>query len=498
MSITPTPNIDYTNKDYEAFRAYMIKQLGIKMPEYTDRSQTDAGIVILELLAKGLDILSFHQDVQANEAFLITEEQRANALKWCYVLDYIPRSSIPSKVKQVFVLASPQTSSTYIPAGTRVKTVESATEYSVMFETETDLEIPAGMLGDETDEKGNYLYAVTAVQGLTIQSEIVGSSNGTEDQRFTLGYTPVISSSIAVLVNEGAGFEPWVRVESFLDSTPTDKHYKVEMTDNDEAVIVFGNDITGKIPTAFSNGIVVTYRIGGGSQGNVGANKIIQLDTNVAKVDSTFNPDVPFELGYDKETLAEIKTNAPNSYRTKWACLTEEDYADRVRELFPQIALSSSQKNKELVDTVNVYVLLHNNAELSDSLREEIMQMYEDRELVGTQVNLVPANSSTFVPLDLSMSIIVKDRYTQKSVKDEITAMFTSYFKIGDYDFGKECSVTDLEAMVKENCDGVKSIRMSATSSISQEGDMVIYPAVSQILTLGTLNFEMTGGIADE
>ena len=42
MSITPTPNIDYTNKDYEAFRAYMIKQLGIKMPEYTDRSQTDA------------------------------------------------------------------------------------------------------------------------------------------------------------------------------------------------------------------------------------------------------------------------------------------------------------------------------------------------------------------------------------------------------------------------------------------------------------------------
>ena len=84
------------------------------------------------------------------------------------------------------------------------------------------------------------------------------------------------------------------------------------------------------------------------------------------------------------------------------------------------------------------------------------------------------------------------------SVKDEITAMFTSYFKIGDYDFGKECSVTDLEAMVKENCDGVKSIRMSATSSISQEGDMVIYPAVSQILTLGTLNFEMTGGIADE
>lgn len=497
MSITPTPSINYTNKDYEAFRSYMIEQLGIKMPEYTDRSQTDAGIVILELLAKGLDILSFYQDVQANEAFLITEEQRANALKWCYVLDYTPRSSIPSKVKQVFVLATPQTYSTYIPSGTRVRTVETTTEYSVIFETEEDLEIPAGSLGNEQDEEGNYLYEVTAVQGLTISDEILGSSNGAKDQRFTLGYTPVIYSSIAVLVNEGTGYKPWTRVESFLDSTPTDKHYKVEMTDKDEAVIIFGDNITGKIPTAFSNGIVATYRTGGGSQGNVGANKITQLDTNVAKIAYTFNPDVPFEQGYDKETLAEIKTNAPNSYRTKWACLTEDDYADRVKEIFPEIALASSQRSMTMVDTVNVYILLHGDKELSDSLRERIEQMYEDRALVGTRVNLVPTNSTTFVPLNMDISIVVMDRYSQKNIRDEIRLMFTSYFEIGNYDFGKECSITELETMISENCEGVKSVRLSINSSVSNEGDMIINPAISQILTLGELNFTMTGGIAD-
>lgn len=496
MSITPTPNIDYTNKDYESFRAFMIEQLGIKMPEYTDRSQTDAGIVILELLAKGLDILSFHQDVQANEAYLITEEQRANALKWCYILDYIPRSSIPSRVKQVFVLASAQASSTYIPKGTRVKTAETTTEYSVTFETEEPLEIPAGMLGNETDEHGNYLYSVTAIQGLTVEDEILGSSDGTEDQRFTLGYTPVIASSIAVLVNEGTGFEPWVRVDTFLDSTPSDKHYKVEMTDNDEAVIIFGNNITGKIPTAYSNGIIATYRIGGGSQGNVGANKITLLDTNVAKVDSTFNPDVPFEQGFDKETLAEIKTNAPNSYRNKWACLTTEDYAVRVKELFPQVALSSSERSSLNIDTVNVYLLLQNNAELSDELKEEIERMYENRELVGTTVTLIPANNSTFIPLSLTMDVIVHDRYSQNEIRNNVTAMFTSYFEVGNYDYGKECSVTDLETMIKENNDGVKSVRVSVSSSISEEGDMVIKPSLSQILTKGSLTFNFTGGIA--
>lgn len=496
MSITPTPNIDYTNKDYESFRAFMIEQLGIKMPEYTDRSQTDAGIVILELLAKGLDILSFHQDVQANEAYLITEEQRANALKWCYILDYTPRSSIPSRVKQVFVLASAQASSTHIPKGTRIKTAETSTEYSVTFETEESLEIPAGMLGDETDEQGNYLYSVTAIQGLTIEDEILGSSNGTEDQRFTLGYTPVITSSIAVLVNEGTGFEPWVKVDTFLDSTPLDKHYKVEMTDNDEAVIIFGNNITGKIPAVYSNGIIATYRIGGGSQGNVGANKITLLDTNVAKVVSTFNPDVPFEQGFDKETLAEIKTNAPNSYRNKWACLTTEDYAVRVKELFPQIALSSSERSSLDIDTVNVYLLLQNNAELSDELREKIEQMYENRELVGTTVTLIPANNSTFIPLSLTMDIIVRDRYSQNEIRNSVTTMFTRYFEVGSYDYGKECSVTDLETMIKENNAGVKSVRVSISSSISEEGDMIIKPSLSQILTKGSLIFNFTGGIA--
>ena len=497
MSITPTPSIDYTNKDYEAFRTYMLNQLGIKMPEYTDRSQTDAGIVILELLAKGLDILSFHQDVQANEAFLITEEQRANALKWCYMLDYTPRSSTPSKVKQVFVLASPQNSSTIIPAGTRIKTVETSTEYSIMFETEEDLEIPAGALGNEQDSSsGEYMYSVTAVQGLTVSDEILGSSNGTEDQRFTLGYTPVIHSSIAVLVNEGTGFEPWTRVDTFLDSSPTDKHYKVEMTDNDEAVIIFGNDVTGKIPTTFSNGIVVTYRTGGGTQGNVGVNKITQLDSNVSNVDSTFNPYVPFEEGQDKETLAEIKTNAPNSFRTKWACITEDDYADRVKELFPEIVLASSKKSDTEEDTVNVNILLKGNAELSYTLRERIIQMYEERALVGVSVNLIPPNSDTFVPLNMDIQVTVKDRYSQNNVKNEITAMFTSYFEIGNYDFGKECSITDLEKMIIEDIDGVKTVRIATYSSISNENDMVISPYVHQILTLGELNFSVTGGIS--
>ena len=121
----PLSNVSYVNKDYESFRRMMIEQLEITMPEYTDKSSSDAGIVILELLAKGLDILSFYQDVQANEMFLATEEQRENALKWCSLLDYTPRGNIPSKIRQAFILDSKYEDDTIIPAGTKIKKVES-------------------------------------------------------------------------------------------------------------------------------------------------------------------------------------------------------------------------------------------------------------------------------------------------------------------------------------------------------------------------------------
>ena len=97
MSRTPTSGIDYTSRDYEGFRQAMLAELGVKMPEYTDRSQTDAGIVILELNAKGLDILSYYADIIANETLLPTCKRRDSTRAWCTILSYTPRMATPSR-----------------------------------------------------------------------------------------------------------------------------------------------------------------------------------------------------------------------------------------------------------------------------------------------------------------------------------------------------------------------------------------------------------------
>lgn len=494
MARIPTQGIDYTSKDYEAFRNMMIKELAVKMPEYTDTRQSDAGIVIIELNAQGLDILSYYQDAIANESFLVTEEQRNNALKWCQMLSYVPRNSTPAILKQVFVLSSPQSEDVTIPVGTVVKTVSSSAENEIVFETESDLIIPAGKLGNEKSDGENYDYTVNVVQGITVSGELLGSSTGTSNQSFMLNYTPVIVDSIKVLINEGSGFEQWTRVDNFVDSSPTSKHYTVSINDNDEATISFGDGVFGKIPSKYENGIYCDYRVGGGEQGNVGANKIVVLGTNLALISSTFNPDLPFENGTDKESLEEIKTNAPIANRTLWGALTLEDFAGVVELNFPDVKFATSKRDSENADNIHIYVYLKDDKELTEDIKREILTLFNEneggRKIVGSDIIYI--EYANFVPLDLNCTLVVKDRYKQSDVENKIREYLTFYFKKGNYPFDTELSLTELASnvMSPDNAiEGIKSFKFT-----SPETD-VLTPEVGEIYTLNSLNFSTTGGV---
>ena len=143
MSRKPTQGIDYTSKDYEAFRELMVQKLQEKMPEYTDTSETDAGIVILEALANGLDILSLYLDIIANDVILPTTQDRKLAVIISKCLGYTPYNQTASEYPQVFVLSEKRSEATVIPRGTIVKTPDSSDLATLTFETMEDLIIPA-------------------------------------------------------------------------------------------------------------------------------------------------------------------------------------------------------------------------------------------------------------------------------------------------------------------------------------------------------------------
>lgn len=80
--------IDYLIKDYASFRQALLDFIPTRLPAWTERSEADIGLMLLELLAATADSLSYMQDRVANEAFLDTATQRRSVAAHLALIGY--------------------------------------------------------------------------------------------------------------------------------------------------------------------------------------------------------------------------------------------------------------------------------------------------------------------------------------------------------------------------------------------------------------------------
>lgn len=486
--------LDYTTRDYEGFRELMINRLKELMPEYTDIRQSDAGIVILELNAMCLDILSYYLDSIANECFIVMAEQRSNVLKFCKMLGYTPRFATSAHYKQIFIKNNPDIETT-IPMGTKVKTYSTTPENVIYFTTTADLTIPKGFKGDEKDSEGNYLYTVDVIHGIYVNNELlINRSLGTENQTYSLNYSPaLIDSTFKVYVTDVvSGSELWSRVDTFAGSNSSSKVYTVENNDYNETSIVFGNGYFGKIPTEAQ--ITCSYYVGGGDSGNVGIGVINVMEDNIANIDSTHNVSQE-AYGYERETIDEIKINAPIAHRNIWGALTTNDYSGVVKTYFPDIKDAVAKKASEdwkspEVDDIDIYLLT--NQEISFQSNEEyfheIPQSFYDegyylnitqniKDFFNSDVDYIDIKSGTtdtgrklsgtrninlkkpdYVEVTLSYTLITRSYYDANTISNQIDAYLKRYFSLGNLNFGDYISFQDIIYDIIDNS-GIEGIR---------------------------------------
>lgn len=480
MSRVPTENIDYTSRDYEAYRELLIKKLQEKMPEYTDTSETDAGIVILEALANGLDILSLYSDIIANDVILPTTQDRRLAVIMAECLGYTPYNQTASEYPQIFVLGEPRNESTVISKGTVVKTEESSDLATLYFETQEDLIIPAGALGNEKDAEGNYIYSAIVKHGTSVNQDVIGTSTEAPLQSFRLTYTGVLIDSINLYVNEGNGQHLWKRVNSFVDSNENSMVYIASVDEFDVCTIEFGNGLRGKVPTAYPNGIVANYQIGGGEVGNVSANIIVELDSNVPYVESTFNLEATVR-GHEKESLESIKKNAPATFRTRDRIVTLDDYSDLLRiNFYDFLGLTTIRDSKDR-KLAHIYYMMRKDFELTDSLIEGVADFIADRSMVGTTYDLNPYVAQ---PVNIEGVLYVDKDYNSGELLNNVKSYLESItFSYGYLQFGDSIVKSDLENEIKNTFKGILSFRINAPV------DDIISPTNPEnVLTLGTVN----------
>lgn len=204
-----------------------------------------------------------------------------------------------------------------------------------------------------------------ALQAVTVRNEILGASDGSENQRLSSVRSPLLAGErlevrepelppvaeqasirqasgddAITVVDSGNGGKAaiwvrWLRVPDFYGSGPRDRHYVLDPLTGE---FRFGNGRQGLIPPVGVGNIrLASYRTGGGVRGNRPANTIVQLKTTVPYVDKVTNPD-PASGGAEAEGLSALLERAPRALRHRHRAVSIEDYQDLALLASPEVA----------------------------------------------------------------------------------------------------------------------------------------------------------------
>lgn len=133
-------------------------------------------------------------------------------------------------------------------------------------------------------DEGQQFVKGVATQGQRQVDANLGVADGvTTDQEYQTSREGFIDESEIITV----GGVAWTRVDNFLQSRSTDRHYRIILGVSDRATIQFGNGINGAIPAGV---VAATYRYGVTTDGNVGALSIVVDKSGLVNIAEIYNP----------------------------------------------------------------------------------------------------------------------------------------------------------------------------------------------------------------
>lgn len=175
--------------------------------------------------------------------------------------------------------------------------------------------------------------SVPATHAHSAGPEILGTSDGTPGQVFTLQNRPVLGRRADEVIEVGndESWEAWKEVNNFATSGIADRHYTLEGRTGE---VRFGPSVRrpdgselpfGAIPPRGATIRMRRYRTGGGVVGNISAGRLSVLKTAIPYIASVTNR-YAITGGTDPEGLDHAKLRGPQMLRTRFRAVTAEDY----------------------------------------------------------------------------------------------------------------------------------------------------------------------------
>lgn len=465
--------IDYVTKDYEGFRQLMIDKIPSLTPEWTDTSSSDFGIVLIELLAYGLDILSYYQDKILNENILSTAKTRGFVIKLANFLGYTLASQIASQYTIRFKKKDSYIDSEVkIPIHTQISTDAKMGE-PVVFETDEELVISSG------EQYGEVL----ATQGITVSTDILGTGTETSEQSLYLTYPDVLLDTIQIIVKQYGIEQLWTKVDDFLSSDSNSKHYKCYTDDENKTYIECGDGNAGRTFSSNSS-IIASYRVGGGEIGNTGLNTITTFaSTTIEGIDSLTNPYEIVTKGVDPEDIEIAKINAPKYFKTNNRAITVSDFED-LSKAYNGVAKAKCIETFNENNDIQIYIAPNDYGEPTQQLKDDLLAYLSTKKLVNINLTI---NNATYVSQAVEASITIQSNYVNDTLKTQAELAIWKAFNSEYMEFGEGLNISSI-IYVLAFLDGVTDV------SITTPTNNVEITSTS-LLKLSEVTVSVTGGI---
>jgi len=434
--------LDYMARDYDSILKSMREQVPNKLPEWTDfESESDFGNVLLQLFAHMGDILSYYQDRIANESFLGTARERRSIINHLQLIGYRLSTAAPAAVKLTLNIPADCNDIVTLYKGNAFAAPATKERAAVRYEYTGENEtIDCSSLSIDS-ESGFKTFQFLAEEGRFIQDEVIGVSDGTPNQRFSLGYAGLIlrsfsssegeRSDIQIDIDLDGVVKTW-RLQSTLAFSMEDREeYSIDIDENDFATITFGDGAFGKIPPANAE-IRASYRIGGGGHGNLPKKSIDTIidAPDLALIGAKVAHKEAATGGSDRESIEHATAHAPNVFRSLNRAVTKADYEALAVKCQ---GVGKVRAEKTNWNTVTLYIAPQGGGYMSDILKSDLRDYFADKRSISTTVEF---DDVKYVPIYVTANVTLQGYYSQTEKKREIEAAVAELLAFDQIDFG--------------------------------------------------------------
>jgi hypothetical protein len=445
----------YTNRDSRNVKDELLGMIPALTDKWTDFHESDAGMVLIDLMAYLADQKSYYLDRMALESNYTTAYERKNVFSNLRPLGYQLHGYWSAET--TVYLRSSHTYDIYLNQYDMFSTEEDDGDvfyFSIM----EDITIPPNAAE---------LIEVPLMEGVR-KEFYFDYEDISEFQSLKLPNEKIAENSVRLFIDD----EEWDRVDDVYFYEDLDTVFSVEQSRDGYPLIRLLSGWEELILEPENINIKIIGLESNGADANIGSGTIVKLiseiedeigDTDCTSTISDIIHRDTISGGVNPETIEEARELAPKRLRTLWSVVTLRDYEDFCMtepRFSNSLALDWSIEGSGIDDPyyVKLIVVPEESKYSSQAVKDALYIKLMERRVSPVKVEILDPD---YYDIDIEISVYVKPSYDQPGyLKIKIRDALDEFFDPSNRDFGETIKPASIRYYIESNINEIEMADM--------------------------------------